>query len=124
MGSRSTHLGSVTINLILLILLAACADSAWQRDPAVKTAREACGSGPSADYDCIEGAAVTALNPEICRLAGISIDDMCLQAVYEAADDPSICDRIYLSGVVPNCRAYYAQQTLATTSPTRTSSAS
>jgi hypothetical protein len=36
------------------------------------------------------------------------VDDMCLQAVYEAADDPSICDRLYLSGVVPNCHAYYA----------------
>lgn len=90
-------------------LLAACTDdSAWRNDPTVVAAREACKSGSGVDYNCIEGQAVTALNPEICRLAGIGIDDMCLQAVYEAADDPSICDRIYLRGAVPNCRAYYA----------------
>ena len=36
------------------------------------------------------------------------MDDACLQAVYEAADDPAICDRLYLPGVVPTCKAYYA----------------
>ncbi|MGA9351724.1 MAG: hypothetical protein WBW48_23385, partial [Anaerolineae bacterium] len=59
-------------------------------------------------YACIERHAVTNLNPDVCRLAGMWVDDMCLQAVYEAADDPTICDRLYLSGVVPNCHAYYA----------------
>jgi hypothetical protein len=95
--------------LSLSVLLAACTDDlAWRNDPTVVAARDACKSGSGVDYNCIEGQAVTALNPEICRLAGIGIDDMCLQAVYEAADDPSICERIYLRGVVPNCRAYYA----------------
>jgi hypothetical protein len=47
----------------------------------------------------------------ICWLAGEWIDDACLQSVYEAAGDPAICDRIYLQGVVPNCRAYYARLT-------------
>jgi hypothetical protein len=41
---------------------------------------------------------------------------MCLQVVYEAAEDPTICDRIYLQGVVPNCLEYYAQHPPASTS--------
>jgi hypothetical protein len=52
-------------------------------------------------------AALAALNPDVCRLLGIAVDDACLQAVYEAADDPAICDRLYLPGVVPVCKAYY-----------------
>jgi len=102
--------------LFLLVdsLLAACSDdSAWRNDPVVQAAREACKSPSGVDYDCIERQAVTTLNPDICRLAGIGIDDMCLQAVYEEANTPTICDRIYLQGVVPNCRAYYAQHTPA-----------
>jgi hypothetical protein len=99
----------ILIVFALVWILAGCTGaSAWRNDPTVLAARDACKSGSGVDYNCIEGQAVTALNPEICRLAGIGIDDMCLQAVYEAADDPSICDRIYLRGVVPNCRAYYA----------------
>ncbi len=99
---------SIVLVLFLGILAACTDDSSWRNDPTIVAARDACKSGSGVDYNCIEGQAVTALNPEICRLAGIGIDDMCLQAVYEAADDPSICDRIYLRGVVPNCRAYYA----------------
>jgi len=108
--------------LLLLVagVLAACTDSTWRHDPAVQAARKACGSGSSADYACIEATAVASLNPEICRLVGIYIDDMCLQAVYEAADDPAICERIYLQGVVPNCRAYYAHYTPASNSSTGT----
>ena len=52
--------------------------------------------------------ATEALNPEICRLLGIAVDDMCLQAVYEAADDPAICDRLCLEEIRPTCRACYA----------------
>ena len=106
----------ITFLLFLLVtgVLAACSDdSAWRNDPTVLAAREACKSQSGVDYDCIERQALTALNPDICRLAGIGIDDMCLQAVYEAANDPTICDRIYLQGVVPNCRAYYVQLTPA-----------
>ena len=98
--------------LFLLVagVLAACnGDSAWRNDPAILAARDACKSPSGVDYDCIERQAVAALNPDICRLAGIGVDDMCLQAIYEAANDPTICDRIYLQGVVPTCRAYYAQ---------------
>jgi hypothetical protein len=40
--------------------------------------------------------------------AEIAIDDACLQAVYEAAADPGICERLYLRGVRPNCRDRYA----------------
>lgn len=119
MGGRSTHFNFFYIYLILIAILAACTASSWQGDPAVQAAREDCGSGRAADYGCIEATAVAVLNPEICHLAGIYIDDMCLQAVYQAANDPSICDRIYLQGVVPNCRQYYAQYTPA--SPPQTS---
>jgi hypothetical protein len=78
-------------------------------DPAVEAARRACAGLPEMErYACIERQAVQALNPEICRLAGIAIDDACLQAVYQAADDPGICERLYLRGVRPTCRAYYA----------------
>lgn len=102
--------------LLVAIVLSACRDdAAWRKDPVVLAAREACKSQSGVDYGCIERQAITALNPEICRLAGKSIDDMCLQMVYEAADDPSICDRIYLQGVVPNCRAYYEQRIPALT---------
>lgn len=102
----------VTIILFLLLLLAACNETSWQRDPAVEAARNACSGIPEKErYDCYERQAVQGLNPEICRLTGIWIDDLCLQMVYEAANDPTICDRIYLQGVVPNCRAYYAGRT-------------
>jgi hypothetical protein len=41
--------------------------------------------------------------------------------VYEAAENPAICERIYLQGLLPNCRAYYAHYTPPPASPTRTS---
>jgi hypothetical protein len=107
--------------VLVTAVLAACTYSARRNDPVVEAARNACSSQSGVDYDCVEQAAVAALNPEICRLVEISIDDMCLQAVYEAAADPPICDRIYLQGVVPNCRAYDAQHTPATTPPAETS---
>ena len=47
------------------------------------------------------------LNPNICGLAGIFVDDACLQSVWEAAGDPSICNRLYLAGTRPTCRAWY-----------------
>lgn len=100
--------------------LASCADPAWRHDPAVVAAQNVCQSQSGLDYNCIEHEAVTAFNPDICRLVGISIDDMCLQAVYEAANDPTICERIYLQGVVPNCRTYYAKLTPVATSPRET----
>jgi len=103
-GVRS--LGTVLLILVLALLLVACGPEAWEQDPEVRAARAACGK----EYDCIERHAVETLNPDVCRLAGIAIDDMCLQAVYEAADDPAICGRIYLRGVRPNCQVYYAAQ--------------
>lgn len=99
--------------LIFLVgALAACSAPAWKEDPAVQAASQACQGLPEMErYACYERQAVANLNPEVCRLAGMWIDDTCLQAVYEAAGDPSICDRIYLPGVVPNCRAYYERLT-------------
>jgi hypothetical protein len=95
--------------LIMLLLLAGCAPQPWKKDPDVQAAKQDCAGLPQVEhYACIERHAVTSLNPDVCRLAGMWVDDMCLQAVYEAADDPSICDRLYLSGVIPNCHAYYA----------------
>jgi hypothetical protein len=103
----------VTIRLALAILcslpfLEACGPEPWQRDRDVQAADEVCRGLEGDRYACIERHAVETLNPDVCRLAGIWIDDMCLQAVYEAAADPAICDQLYLEGVRPTCRAYYA----------------
>jgi hypothetical protein len=95
--------------LALVLFLAACGAPSWRQDPAVRAARSACkGVDEPARFACIESHAVGALNPDVCRLAGIYIDDACLQSVYEAAGDPAVCDRLYLEGVRPTCRAYYA----------------
>jgi hypothetical protein len=99
------------VSIALALLLAGCLSPrlAAKADPAVQAARRACASLPETErYPCIEQQAVQALEPEVCRLAGMAIDDACLQAVYEAAADPGICERLYLRGVRPTCRAYYA----------------
>jgi hypothetical protein len=106
---RKECLWSGVWGFALLWLLAACTSQSWKRDPEVQAARRAC---KGLDYDCIERHAVESLNPDVCHLAGIWIDDMCLQAVYEAAGDPAICEQIYLQGVQPTCRAYYAQRSV------------
>jgi hypothetical protein len=101
-------LGPVLLWTILLVV--ACEPEAWEQDPAAQAVQVACkGLDEGERYDCIERHAVETLNPDVCRLVGIWIDDMCLQAVYQAADDPAICEQLYLEGVRPTCRAYYAQ---------------
>jgi hypothetical protein len=96
--------------VVASLLLAACGPEAWERDPAIQAAKRECKQVAEGDsYTCIERRAVETLNPDVCRLAGIWIDDMCLQAVYEAAGDPAICDELYLEGVRPICRAYYSE---------------
>jgi Tol biopolymer transport system component len=109
---------------VLLLLLAACSPESWERDPQVQAAKKACkGPDEGERYACIERHAVESLNPDICRLASIWIDGMCLQAVYEAADDPGICERLYLEGMRPTCRAYYeslARDSTPAISPTDT----
>ncbi len=95
----------------ITLLLAACGPEAWEQDPAVQAAKQACKRLDEGErYTCIERHAVESLNPDVCRLAGIWIDDMCLQAVYEAANDPAICEQLYLEGVQPNCRAFYSEE--------------
>jgi hypothetical protein len=94
--------------LVLLVLLAGCAPQPWRQDLDVQVAKQDCAGLPQGEhYACIERHAVASLNPEVCRLTSVWVDDACLQAVYQAADDPSICDRLYLSGVAKTCRAYY-----------------
>lgn len=108
------HLGKLGLPglcLVLLLVETACTDASWQNDPLVMDVSNTCRLQSGMDYECIEQQAVKFSNPEICRLAGIYIDDMCLQAVYEAANEPSICDRIYLRGVAANCREYYSPGT-------------
>ncbi len=93
------------------LLLAGCGVAAWEQDPDVQAAKQACKQPDEGErYTCIERHAVGTLNPDVCRLAGIWIDDMCLQALYEAADDPSVCEQLYLEVVRPNCRAYYSEE--------------
>jgi len=105
----------------LLLTLTGCAPRSWKHDAAVQAARSACaGLDEMARQSCIQFHAVGTLNPEVCRLAGMWVDDACLQAVYEAAGDPAICERLYLAGVRPTCRAYYAgliREALSTPAP-------
>ena len=100
----------LSILILLAVVLAACAPvAAPGNDPALAAVRRACADLPDRGREqCIVDQAAQALNPEICRLLNIYIDDWCLQVVYEAADDPAICDRLYLPGIRPTCHAYYA----------------
>jgi hypothetical protein len=94
--------------LVLLVLLVGCAPQSWKQPPDVRAAKRDCAGLPQGEhYACIERHAVASFNPDVCRLAGMWVDDACLQAVYQAADDPAICDRLYREGVRPTCRAYY-----------------
>jgi hypothetical protein len=112
----------LTFLLVLFLIatpLAACAPQPWKQDPDVQTAKRDCTQPAEGErYACIERHAVDSLNPDVCRLAGRWIDDMCLQAVYQAADDPTICDRLYLKGVRPTCRAYYRRPAVDFTTST------
>ena len=97
--------------LIAALALAGCSarPPLQSANPQVQAARQACRDVPNKQrYACIEQQAIATLDPEVCRLLGIAEDDACLQAVYEAADDPAICERLYLSSMVPTCMAYYA----------------
>jgi hypothetical protein len=94
-----------------LLLVASCGPE-WELDPDVQGARTACAGLRRKEHTtCVEQEAVARLNPDVCHLAGIAVDSACLQAVYEAADDPGICDRVYLQGAASNCRAWYADRT-------------
>jgi Tol biopolymer transport system component len=107
-GLRQRSTRWVGALLLGMLLLGGCGPHSWRSDARLQAVRKACqGLDDMARYDCIEIHAVTSLDPDLCRLAGIWIDDMCLQAVYEAAGDPAICEQIYLKGVRPTCRAYY-----------------
>ncbi len=94
--------------IVASLVVSACAPKPWEQDPEVEAAKRACQGLPEPErYTCIEDRAVGTLNPDVCRLASKWIDDMCLQSVYQAADDPAICARLYLKGVRPTCRDYY-----------------
>jgi len=94
-----------------LAALAGCGPE-WENDPDVQGARIACaGLRKGEHFYCVEQEAVARLSPNVCRLAGIALDGVCLQSVYETAGDPAICEQIYLRAVVPNCQAWYAQRT-------------
>jgi len=73
--------------LLFAILLAACTGPAWEQNPDAQAARATCAGPPEADrYACIERHATERLNPDVCRLTGMWVDDMCLQAVYQVVD--------------------------------------
>lgn len=95
--------------LAVVFLSAACRGPTWEEDPDVRAARIACaGLRAHEHYTCVEDQATTRLNPDICHLAVAGLDGLCLQAVYEAADDPSICDHIFLKEMTDRCRDWYA----------------
>ena len=61
------------------MLIAGCAGASWNSDPEVQNAEHACSHLPLEEqYACIEGEALRLLDPEICRLAGMAIDALCL----------------------------------------------
>jgi hypothetical protein len=98
--------------LAVVLLATGCQGPAWESDPDVKAVRIACAGLRKTDhYDCVEREAIIRLNPEVCRLANIALNDLCLQAVYETLNDPEICDRIWLPSVADDCREWYAQPT-------------
>jgi len=111
-----TRIWRLLVVVSLGVLLVACGAKAWEQDPMVLAAKRACKDVGEVDrYACIERHAAEGLSPDVCRLLGIAVDDACLQSVYEAAGDPTICDRLYLEGVRPTCRAYYASRTVTPT---------
>ena len=58
------------------MLLAACAPQPWKQDPDVQAAKRDCtGPAEGKHYACIERHAVDSLNPDVCRLAGMWVDD-------------------------------------------------
>jgi len=64
------------VMLWLVIFLTACGPEAWEREPVIQAAKKTCkGLDEGKRYDCIERHAVETLNPDVCRLAGIWIDD-------------------------------------------------
>ena len=103
----------LTLYLLLVVLLTACAPPIpIPDDPEIEAARSTCAQWRKLDEKytaCITNEAVAALNPDICRLTNIYIDDFCLQMVYEAADDDSICEQLYLESVQANCYYFHAQ---------------
>ena len=59
------------------VLLVACGAKAWEQDPMVQAARRACKDVSEVEhYACIEHHAVKDLNPDICHLLGIAVDDL------------------------------------------------
>jgi hypothetical protein len=103
--------GRLLILTLSLLVIPGCGP-VWEDDADVKGARIACAGLRKAEHnECVEREAVARINPDVCHLAGIAVDDACLQAVYRAAGDPAICDRIYLRGALANCQAWYAGHT-------------
>jgi hypothetical protein len=128
MNLSDPRLSTTLVAALAALLLSACSARPPLQvdDPQVQAARRACQDTRDMErYACIEQQAVAALNPDVCRLLGIAVDDACLQTVYQAANDPAICDRLYLPGVAPTCRAYYASLgRAASAQPAVTSTAS
>jgi hypothetical protein len=87
--------------------------SPWLKDPTIKSdpevelAEESCKNVPEEKYDCYVQYAIEYQNTNICALTGIFVDDACMDEVWRAVNDPSICERIYLESVRPNCIGYF-----------------
>ena len=75
----------------------------------MQAARIACaGLRKTEHYDCVVDRAIAGQNPDVCRLAFAGLDEFCLRILYEAVEDPAICDGIYLPEVEKSCRAWHA----------------
>jgi len=91
------------------LLLTGCRGPVWEQSPDVQAARIACaGLRASEHFVCVEEQATARMNPDVCHLAFAGLDNLCLQSVYEASVDPSICDHIYLEDTATDCREWFA----------------
>ena len=77
-------------------------------DPAMRKAWQTCHSMAAENRaPCYQKLAIEQSNPDICWLIGPSIDDACMQSVFEASGDSSICSRISKPGVKALCEEHF-----------------
>jgi hypothetical protein len=84
-------------------------------DPVIRKAWLTCHSVSAENRAaCYEKRALEQSNPDICWLAGPSIDDACMQTVFKASNDPDICSHISKPGVKLLCEEYFQKASTVT----------
>lgn len=113
MAKKSLLLGLVIILAVVYMLATNPPFKFVVSDPEVREAWQICRSVPAeARLACYEKLAVEQDNPDVCWLAGPSVDDACMQTVFEKSKDPNICSRISKPGVKILCEQYFRKASL------------